>query len=169
MLHSNERGQSGACATTAHTTGYEPNLIPLQSLAAHKTCVKSVTLHVHSRARCDAHLTLHVAHVTHARCVAILAKAASAFFSAEPPASAKWLWWSIARAELCSMVYRCTYSSGAHWDHRSEARDTAGGPGRYTNSGHGVRSHRSGRCGSFLERREAGAGGSGAESSVKQR
>ena len=27
--------------------------------------------------------------------------------------------------------------SGAHWDHRAEARDTAGGPGRYTNTGHG--------------------------------
>ena len=28
--------------------------------------------------------------------------------------------------------------SGAHWDHRAEARDTAGGPGRYTNTGHGA-------------------------------
>ena len=27
--------------------------------------------------------------------------------------------------------------SGAHWDHRAEARGTAGGPGRYTNTGHG--------------------------------
>ena len=27
--------------------------------------------------------------------------------------------------------------SGAHWDHRAEAWDTAGGPGRYTNTGHG--------------------------------
>ena len=27
--------------------------------------------------------------------------------------------------------------SGAHWDHRAEARDTARGPGRYTNTGHG--------------------------------
>ena len=27
--------------------------------------------------------------------------------------------------------------SGGHWDHRAEARDTAGGPGRYTNTGHG--------------------------------
>ena len=39
--------------------------------------------------------------------------------------------------------------SGAHWDRRAVARDTAGGPGRYTNTGHGVRSHRSGRRGSF--------------------
>ena len=67
------------------------------ALAAHKACVYSVTMHVHARARCDAHLTLHVAHVTHARCVAILAKAASAF-SAEQPACAKWLWLSMARA-----------------------------------------------------------------------
>ena len=59
-------------------------------LKAHKACVYSVTMHVQLRARCDAHLALHVAHVTHARCVAILAKAASAF-SAKPPASAKWL------------------------------------------------------------------------------
>ena len=36
-------------------------------------------MHVHAR-NGAAHLTLHVAHVTHARCVAILAKAASAFF-----------------------------------------------------------------------------------------
>ena len=28
--------------------------------------------------------------------------------------------------------------SGAHWDYRAEARDTAGGPGRYTNTGHGA-------------------------------
>ena len=28
--------------------------------------------------------------------------------------------------------------SGAHWDHRAEARDTAGGPGRYRNTGHGL-------------------------------
>ena len=28
--------------------------------------------------------------------------------------------------------------AGAHWDHRAEARDTAGGPGRYTNTGHGA-------------------------------
>ena len=46
--------------------------------------------------------------------------------------------------------------SGAHRDHHAEVRDTAGGPGRYANTGHGVRSHRSGRCGSFLERREVG-------------
>ena len=44
-----------------------------------KRSVYSVTMHVHARAGA-AHLTLHVAHVTHARCVAILAKAASAFF-----------------------------------------------------------------------------------------
>ena len=72
--------------------------------AAHKVCMYSVTMQVHARARCDAHLALHVAHVIHARCVAILAKAACAF-SAKPPASAKWLWWSMARAELSSMVY----------------------------------------------------------------
>ena len=28
--------------------------------------------------------------------------------------------------------------SGAHWDHRAEARDTARGPGRHTNTGHGL-------------------------------
>ena len=43
----------------------------------------------------------------------------------------------------------------------------AGGPERYTNTGHGVRSHRSVRCGSFLERRETGVGGSGAEQASK--
>ena len=50
-----------------------------------KRSVYSVTMHVHARAGA-AHLTLHVAHVTHARCVAILAKAASAFLRSRQPA-----------------------------------------------------------------------------------
>ena len=70
-----------------------------------KRSVKSVTMHVHARAGA-AHLTLDVAHVTHARCVAILAKAASVFLR-EPPAHN-----GVRRAWLalgCVQGYRCTY------------------------------------------------------------
>ena len=66
--------------------------------------------------------------------------------------------------------------SGAHWDHRAEARDTAGGPGRYTNTGLGLISTTwvavltaVSRCGSFLLCRQAKIGGARAESTVKQR
>ena len=47
----------------------------------------------------------------------------------------------MARAQLCTMDYGARTGgepSGAHWDHRAEARDTDGGPGRYTNTGHGA-------------------------------
>ena len=65
--------------------------------------------------------------------------------------------------------------SGAHWDHRAAARDTAGGPGRYTKTEHGAAvvtsereqrggsSHCCSRSGSFL------LYGARAEPTVKQR
>ena len=56
-----------------------------------------------ARARCDAHHLNACGADTHARCVAIWVKGGFCFF-AVPPASAKWLWWNMARTELCSMV-----------------------------------------------------------------
>ena len=46
----------------------------------------------------------------------------------------------MARAEQCLWlpvhVSVVSEFSGAHWDHRAAARDAAGGPRRYTNTGH---------------------------------
>ena len=104
-----------------------------------KRSVYSVTMHVHARAGA-AHLTLHVAHVTHARCVAILAKAASAlfFFLREPPFSLASQNGRGGRKNMATGARTGGEPSGAHWDHRAAAWDTAGGPGRYTNTGHGA-------------------------------
>ena len=118
------------------------NIFTILYVTAHKACVYSVTMHVHARARCDAHLTLHVAHVTHARCVAILAKAASAFFFCGAASQRKMaiggVWLALSCAQWITGARTGGEPSGAHWDHRAEARDTAGGPGRYTTTGHGA-------------------------------
>ena len=106
-------------------------------------------MHVHARAGA-AHFTLHVAHVTHAGCVAILAKAASAFLR-EPPAQNGYggAWLALSCAQWITGARTGGEPLGAHWDHRAEARDTAGGPGRYTNNGHGIRSSRAPRSRSW--------------------
>ena len=76
---------------------------------------------------------------THSRRVAILAKAISAFLRESPAQNG----YGGARLALsCAQWITGARTggepSGAHWDHRAEARDTAGGPGRYTNTGHGT-------------------------------
>ena len=94
-----------------------------QLLAAHKAFVYSVTMRVHARARCDAHHTMHVAQ-THMH-------AASGFISAEPPASSKWLWLSMARAlavlkrlRVCATLRR----HSAHFHTKKEMRTRGRGP-----------------------------------------
>ena len=138
--------------------------------AAHKACVYSVTMDVHARSGA-AHLT-HCMWRKHT-CMLSGHFGQGGFFSfflrSRQPAENGYggAWLALSCALWITGARTGGEPLGAHWDHRAVARDTAGGPGRHTNTGHGVRSHRSGRCGSFLERREAGVGGSGAEQAGK--
>ena len=106
--------------------------------------VYSVTTHAHARtavARITQRMCGTRRTCTHSRRVAILTKAASAFFAGAAsslfPSSLRKMAEEGGR-KMATGARTCGEPSGAHWGHRAEARDTSGGPGRYTNTGHGA-------------------------------